>query len=701
MKKILTALFIVIILMVVFYGCNTPADEFNQELVINGNFEEGDAGWTKNNGQSAIFDIVTTNIGSDQYNSKYGEKQLELNSGYYANWLNLTREIKVVKGGKYKLQADINVSEDIENESFSAAQIGAFVGFKEDLGIKRINVIRKTDGWQTYIIYFTPVNNDTLNIQVGLGSSTSTSKGKARFDNVSVQRVESVPDGIETYNVGSAVNTTRSTTGGNVYVITLSVLTALLCYIAYILIRRAMTLRNELEPTINEEKKFDIGRIVKSPVFLLTSVLIIAFTIRLVIVNLIQGHIEDFNTFSNWASKLVGDGPLVFYKNTDTVYPPGYLYILWGLGGIAKLLGIQTGSMGMSVFLKIPAIVCELIIIYLIFTLALKHFNIYISTVFAGLYAVLPAVFTNSAAWGQIDSVFGLFVLLSFLAVLDKKYISVIVYYTIAIFLRAEALLLLPLIMSYLIYTFIAAPESRIKISVASAVALISIIVLSLPFTIKLGGAKVIFYTFGRFIASANANPVFSSNAFNFYGIFGLNMKSVSVFAKVLSWLIYAVIAFYACFIYFFKKNRAELLLLSSFIITGAGVFMTGATPQTMLMAFPLMIAYLAISGEKRVMFIFSALTLTNFLNIAEYLNQSGCIGRGANAQLISYANPSAFMIICGIINVITLMYFALVTYDICYSDDVRELEPMSMSYFKTMGDFFKGVKSIFISERR
>ena len=73
-------------------------------------------------------------------------------------------------------------------------------------------------------------------------------------------------------------------------------------------------------------------------------------------------------------------------------------------------------------------------------------------------------------------------------------------------------------------------------------------------------------------IASLFGNSVYSSNAFNFYGIFGLNMESASLFARVLSWLIYIVVALYVCLIYFNKKNRAELLLLASFVLSAAYV---------------------------------------------------------------------------------------------------------------------------------
>lgn len=701
MKKYLSIIVIIVIIAAILSGCAQEEDIFQEEIVINGDFEEGITNtWKQRNGSGAIFDTVTTNVGSDQYNEDFGQIQLELNSGFNPNWLYLTQEIQVVKDGVYKLEANINVSGTIESESFQVAQVGAYVGFEEDLGIRRINVVNQTDGWQTYIVYFRPVANDTLNIQVGLGTSASLAKGKARFDNISVVRMEEEPTGVEIFNVGVSSSLDRSNTGGNIYLILLSILTLIMCYVAYVLLRRTMAVYPSIkagEYTFNKGE-FKILDFIKSPIFIMTSVLVLAFVVRLIIVNYVFGHNADIARFDNWAFKLADNQPWNFYSAVETTYPPGYLYILWALGSMAKVLGISTGTLGMAIFLKIPAIVADILIVYLLFYLCSKHFNLYISTIIAGLYAILPVVFTNSASWGQMDSVYGLFVLLAFIAMLDKKYISVIVYYTIAVFVRAEMLMLLPIVASFLVYSFVVNPLIRQKLLIATGVAIVSIIVLSLPFTVKLGGADIIFYTFGRFVATALSNPVFSNNAFNFYGIFGLNQESVTVFARVLSFLIYSIIAFYVCFIYFYKRNRAELLLLASFLMAAVYVFSIGMTSQSMIIAFALMLAYIAISGEKRVLLVFTILALTNFVNLAQLLNQSGFIGLGANAQLISYPAKSVFMIIGGAINVITVGYLATVTYDICYSDDVRELEPMNKSYVKTMIDFAKGVKSIFAS---
>lgn len=682
MKKIILVLILIAALAAFLTGC-TAKDNYNNELVVNGNFEEEYTNWTKQNGASAIFNMVTTNEGSDQYNESYGEKQLELNSGYYENWLYLTQEIEVVKGGIYKLQVDVNVSELITNESLSAASVGAYVGFAEDSGIKRVNVINATDGWQTLIVYFTPVSNTSLNIQVGLGTSTSTAKGSARLDNVSVVRLESVIGGNVIYDVGSGVSVTRANVAGTLYVVLLSILSAIICFLAYMLIRIFMAKYPSINAGILPEKsKFSFDDFVKSPLFLLTSIMIVAFIIRLLIVNSIYGHLIDVTTFNNWAMRLAEYGPTTFYQNISTTYPPGYLYVLWLFGAVAKGLGLSGD--GLAIFLKIPSIVSDIIIVYILFAICSKHFNMYIASVIASLYAILPIIFTNSAAWGQMDSLYTLFVLLTFVAILDKKYISVIVYFSIAIFIRAEVLVLLPIVLSYLTLVFIKNSKERTKLAIAVSSAIVGMFLLSLPFTVKMDGASVVFYVLGRYAAAAVANPLFSSNAFNFYGIFGLNMESVTSFARVLSWLIYFILAFYVSFIYFYKRNRAELLLLAGFLVSAVYVFSTAMTSQSMYMAFALLIAYIAISGEKRVLLAVSVLALTNFLNLGQLLNQSGYIGHGANTLLINYADNSPFMIICGIINVAAIIYLAIVTFDVCYSDDVREIEPMPKGYFKT-----------------
>jgi len=331
----------------------------------------------------------------------------------------------------------------------------------------------------------------------------------------------------------------------------------------------------------------------------------------------------------------------------------------------------------MAIFMKIPAVVSDIMIIYIIYNVAVRHFSQYIACVFAGLYALIPVLFTSSAAWGHMEPLVILFVLLTFLAMLDKKYISTIVYFAIALFMRAEVFLLFPIVAGFLIHAAVkdATRKDTVKIIGASSIALIAIIVLSLPFTVKLGGANVLFYTFGRWATAVSGTGLFAENTFNFYAIFGLNGQAVSTFAVVLSWMIYIILIGYVLILYFEKKNRSTLMLLASFMLSATYVFSTAVNIQFMYGAFALGIAYLAISAEKRVFGILGVLALTNFINIAQLLNQSGLIGRSITSNLIDYASNSPFVIVCGVINVLAVMYYALVVYDICYTDDVREIE--------------------------
>ncbi len=697
MRKFFAAFIIIAVVLVFFVGCSNTS-EYNTELVVNGGFEEDYSGWTKNNGDNTYYSLVSTNPDADDYDEDFGTRQIQMETGISSNWMYLTQTVSVERGATYMLKTSINVADDIESDGTSSSYVGAFVGFGEDSGIKRINVLDSTDGWQTYTVYFTPVNNNELTLQVGIGTSVSKADGSARFDNVSLQKVESGSVvGYEIYEVGTTSALDRTTTGGIVYVVVLSVLAVLICYIAYVLIRRLMFKypdQASAEIKLSRDKKFDFGAFFKSPAFLMTMVLLVAFAIRLVIVTTVEGQVENMNTLSNWATGLLSNNPWNFYEKYDTNFMPGTMYIMWFMGAMAKLLSLP-GTDGMLIFLRIPAIIADIIAVYVIFNVASKHYNHFIGTVFAGLYAMLPVIFTNSATWGATESIYSLFLLLAFISILDKKNIAVIIHYSIAVFIRAEALVLLPLVAAYLIYAFVKNREARTGMIIAGVSAFVGMIAISLPFTVTLGGANPIFYIFVKFYDTAIANPYFSSNAFNFYGVFGLNMTPVTSLASVLSWLIYIIIAFYATFIFFFKKNRAELLLLASFILAAVYVFTTNSTPQTMFAAFALMLAYIAISGEKRVLLLLTIFSFTVFFNMAQLLSQSGYIGSGANAILISYADNDVFMIIWGIINILSVLYFAIVVYDVCYSDAVKELEPMNKNYFKTVAEFFKGIGNI------
>src|SRR5579859_239444 len=116
----------------------------------------------------------------------------------------------------------------------------------------------------------------------------------------------------------------------------------------------------------------------------------------------------DQNTFVAWSMRLASVGISKFYFGTWSDYLPGYLYVLYILGQINKLNIIP-----FTLLYKLPGILSDIGTGYLIYRIVLKLKNERWGIIAAGLYVFNPAVFANSALWGQVDGLTALFALLT------------------------------------------------------------------------------------------------------------------------------------------------------------------------------------------------------------------------------------------------------------------------------------------------
>jgi Gpi18-like mannosyltransferase/predicted membrane-bound dolichyl-phosphate-mannose-protein mannosyltransferase len=128
------------------------------------------------------------------------------------------------------------------------------------------------------------------------------------------------------------------------------------------------------------------------------------------------GFATDVSSFEAWALTLARYGPGGFYQHAGFAdYAPGYLYILWVVGAVYRVLAPLVGgdpSFGLLAALdKLPAILFDLAIGYLIYRTLLRWRGERIALIGAALFVFNPVTWYVSALWGQVDSV-GTFVLL-------------------------------------------------------------------------------------------------------------------------------------------------------------------------------------------------------------------------------------------------------------------------------------------------
>ena len=106
----------------------------------------------------------------------------------------------------------------------------------------------------------------------------------------------------------------------------------------------------------------------------LAAILAGAFVLRLALSLVFYGHSTDMGCFLAWGNAMAEGGPGAFYTSGFFAdYPPGYMYVLWLTGSIAKLLGLSYGGSGHVLLTKMPAILCDLAAAYVVFRMADKR----------------------------------------------------------------------------------------------------------------------------------------------------------------------------------------------------------------------------------------------------------------------------------------------------------------------------------------
>ncbi len=178
---------------------------------------------------------------------------------------------------------------------------------------------------------------------------------------------------------------------------------------------------------------------------LIAGVLLIVLALKIAAAPHFQYKV-DVGTYSAWAMRLATEGPGRFYApNYFADYPPGYMYVLWGVGVLSKALGIAYGSAGFIILLKLPALLADVAISWLLFA-RLRGFGKRLAWGACLAFTLNPALLFNSAVWGQTDSVLSLLVLLAILTQSERRFELAWTFATFAVLTKPQALLLVPLL---------------------------------------------------------------------------------------------------------------------------------------------------------------------------------------------------------------------------------------------------------------
>lgn len=383
------------------------------------------------------------------------------------------------------------------------------------------------------------------------------------------------------------------------------------------------------------------------------AVYIIGITAAAVIIRFIcavkyQGHATDMNCFTCWADMIFRDGIGNFYSSEAfTDYPPGYMYILYVIGALKTLFNPTDGLLWLLI--KLPAIICDIITGYLIYKLAKKRVGDILGAVIGGIYLLNPAVILNSSLWGQVDSVYTLFVVLMLLLFTERKTIPGYFVFAICIFIKPQAFMFMPLVIYAIIENVFLPKLDRakfIKNLLYGLGAILMLVLLALPF-----GLQNVITQYKSTLASY---PYLTVNAFNIWGAFGQNWTGLTPMTSIIGYIILAVIVAYVTYIFFKSKHEGKYFFSGAVLSFATFMLSTKMHDRYAFPTMALLLLTFVYSLDMKTYLLYSLSLLSQFFNTAWVLF--------IYEQDINKYFKSPVIMVASIINLAFFAYFILVT---------------------------------------
>lgn len=162
--------------------------------------------------------------------------------------------------------------------------------------------------------------------------------------------------------------------------------------------------------------------------------LLLSLVIRYFMLGLRNG---DINLIHEWYDFLLQNGYKGLGDGNFSNYPPAYLYLLY----FATLTHTWLDPF---IALKLLPTAFDFISAFAIYKIAHTKYDNDKSLFITALFFILPTVMMNSSSWGQIDSMYGSFLLVCFYLLLSKRPFWAMVAFGIGFSFKAQSIFILP-----------------------------------------------------------------------------------------------------------------------------------------------------------------------------------------------------------------------------------------------------------------
>ena len=469
--------FIAILLFATAIVClfsNVFADNMEGNLLYNGNFEILDEdglpeGWFidayhPETGYSSFSAVEY----EDEHSRVVRIRNLALNDARFA------QDIEVEPDSVYCLSGYV-LADNVQEGRGANLSIEGVYAFSESF--------YDTDQDWEYIEYYgrTGPDQHVITVYARLGGYSGESKGAACFDDLCLIKADSVPDDTEVDAWYSGQNSDdydedddeiETSVGGPVWP-WLLVIGAVYVWVVISLIRFYKDGSNS-SALIKEQS----GSIRMVPF------LFLALGLRIFVSYFVTGYMVDVNCFTSWGLTMAQYGPAKFYQTTNFCdYPPLYTYVLGANSMLSQLAGNHT-EYTRIIFRLLPSF-CDVAACYLIYLTAEKLSKSKYHRLMLIILAFNPATVLNSAAWGQMDSVLCLLLLLVVIFALRDKWIYAIPAYVLAVLVKPQALMLGFLGLAMMILRAVRKPKTLLQMLWGTLIGIgLAFLLVILPFGI-------------------------------------------------------------------------------------------------------------------------------------------------------------------------------------------------------------------------
>ena len=564
----------------------------------------------------------------------------------------LEQTIQVSGNSLYK------ISGYLKAEGFDPEKTGANLSVKDCFAVSADYA--DTDGEWVYVEFYgrTAWFQGSITICARAGFYGETNQGVAWFDDLSVEKVDALPEGAQAQSLKKVAAAVEEDEGGKAnwapaFIFLCAAFAAVAAY--------------------GMSRSKDLSQRRRIPVRpLLWGGLALALLLRLYLSVTVSGYEVDMNCFAGWAFSMASEGPAGIYEAVFCDYPPGYLYVLWLIGGLGNLFQLPYNSELFQLLLKLPASLADLATAYLIYRMAKEWTDEGLALVAALVYAFAPTVWLDSAMWGQMDSILVLLVLLCIRYMLKKQMLKSSLLFTLAVLVKPQALMFGTVLLCGFASDVLENPKKGLQslgISLVSALALVLLV--AAPFSIGKGYGWLV----EKYLQVLGSYPYATVNAMNLFGVLGGNWVDQGERLLGLSYASWGSIGMvlsvgYGLYLYFAAKDRRAVLPMAAMVLLGVFVLGVRMHERYLFPSLALVLLCALCYQDRRLLWVFAGLVVTNGANIFTVLQ---------NEHIL--ADNRTMQILVGCLNLLLMLEFGGVCFQLCVRHRscplVSELKPL------------------------